>query len=231
MAGMGRRTTLRAARRTVFGGPQVVRPVVVGISRRGRMSGTPIELKFFDIDLDDVGIAQNGTIIADSINKIAQGVTESNRIGRKCTIRQINWRFRLNLAASVAANAAAETVRLIMYLDKQANGATAAVTDILESNDFQSFNNLTNKGRFRTLMDREYDLNAAAGGGDGTTEDYAEVNLTDTFFKKVNIPIEFSAGTGAITEIRSNNIGVLILSETGAISSFASKIRLRFSDL
>ncbi len=187
------------------------------------------ELKFHDVDLDDASIDQGATITP-SINLIAQGTTESQRIGRKCTIRSINWRFRLNKSTVTAATATAEIIRVILYLDKQCNGATAAVADILETDDFQSFNNLANKSRFRTLMDRTYVMEAQAGGGDGTTEDYGETIISDDLFKKVNIPVEFSATTGAITEIRSNNIGVLIISETGGLASFASKIRLRFSD-
>ncbi len=186
------------------------------------------ELKFFDLDLDDAVIAAAGGL-TDSINKIAQGTTEVTRIGRKCTIRSINWRFAVLLPESVLSSSATDTVRVIMYLDKQANGATAAITDILETADFQSFNNLSNKSRFRTLMDRSYDLTAAAGGGDGTTEDYGATLITDTFFKKVNLPIEFDSTAGAITEIKSNNLGVLMLSRNGK-AGFASKIRLRFSD-
>ncbi len=186
------------------------------------------ELKFFDLDLDDAVIAAAGGL-TDSINKIAQGTTESTRIGRKCTIRSINWRFAVTLPETNLGSSAVDTVRVILYLDKQANGATAAITDILETADYQSFNNLGNKSRFRTLMDRSFDLTAMAGGGDGTTEDYGATIITDSFFKKVNLPIEFDSTAGAITEIKSNNIGVLLLSKNGK-AGFASKIRVRFSD-
>ncbi len=186
------------------------------------------ELKFFDLDLDDATIATGGTV-TDSINKIAQGITEVTRIGRKCTIRQINWRYVITLAAQTASGDTSDVVRVIMFLDKQCNGATATVANILESADFQSFNNLGNKNRFRTLSDKTYDLVARAGGGDGTTEDYGEDIVTDSFYKKCNIPIEYNAAAGAITEIQSNNIGVLLISQTGK-TGFGSKIRLRFSD-
>ena len=192
-------------------------------------TGRGMELKFFDLDLNDAVIATGGGV-TDSINKIAQGTTEITRIGRKCTIRSINWRFRVTLPSATSSGAGLETTRVIMYLDKQCNGATASATDILESADFQSFNNLANKTRFRTLMDRTYDLVSAAGGGDGTTEDYVGDVIQDTFFKKCNIPIEFDATAGAITEIRSNNIGVLLIS-AGGIGGFDSKLRLRFSDM
>ncbi len=195
----------------------------------GRFS-KPGELKFFDLDIDDAVVAANGTIAQDSVNKIAQGVTEVTRVGRKCTIRAINWRWQIDLPILATANSSiGDVVRVILYLDKQANGATAAVTDILESDDYQSFNNLANKSRFRTLMDREYTLTAPSAAGDGAANDMSADRITDSFYKKCNIPIEFDATTGAITEIKSNNIGVLLLGLNG-LAGFDSKMRLRFSD-
>ncbi len=213
---------MRAGRRN-GNGPTAVFPVLVG--------GQPVSLerKFFDLDIDDATIATGGTIAQDSCNKIPQGVTENTRVGRKCTIRQIGWRFTLSLGIS-SINNGADEIRVILYLDKQANGATAAVTDILETADHQSFNNLANKKRFRTLMDRIYSYSPQASSGDGTTTDTTGWNLDDSFFKKVNIPIEFNSTAGAITEITSNNIGVLLLSRTGIVT-FTSKMRLRFTDL
>ncbi len=187
----------------------------------------PIELKFFDLDLDDTTIAA-GANVTDSINKIAQGTTEVTRIGRKCTIRSINWRFQMTIPAGSSTNTA-DTVRVIMYLDKQCNGATAVNTDVLESADFQSFNNLANKSRFRTLMDRTYTLHTNLSG-DGTTLDSGKFEIQDSFFKKCMIPIEFDSTAGAITEIRSNNIGIILCSSDG-VAGFFSKIRLRFSDM
>ncbi len=189
-----------------------------------------LELKFFDLDIDDTAIANTGTIVADSVNEIVQGTGETERIGRKCTIRSINWRFEVRLPAQTTSATASDVARIILYQDKQANGATAAVLDILETANYQSFNNLANKGRFRTLMDRTYDLTAQAGGGDGTTEDYGQIIISDTLFKKVNIPIEFSGTDGAIDKIKSNNIGFLTISRSG-VAAFASKMRIRFSDL
>ncbi len=198
----------------------------------GRFTGPMPELKFHDLDVDDASVAANGNIAQASCNLIAQGVTESQRIGRKCTIKSIGWRFRTQLLPTAVSNATGTVLRVILYLDKQCNGATATVTGILESDDFQSFNNLANKNRFRTLMDRTYDMNATSGSGRGSTDTLAfgENNCTDSYFAKVNLPIEFDSTTGAITEIRSNNIGVLLVTPDGTLMSFTSKMRLRFSD-
>ena len=187
-----------------------------------------VELKFHDLDIDDAVVAANGTIAEDSVVAIAQGVTETDRLGRKCVVKNINWRFDLRLPVrATATGGLSDVVRVILYHDKQANGATAAITDILESDDYQSFNNLANKARFRTLMDRTYNLDAPGGQGDGAVNDSNEMILSDSFYKRVNIPLEFSAGTGAITELRSSNIGVLLLSKAG-LCDFESKMRIRF---
>ncbi len=189
------------------------------------------ELKFHDLDIDDSVVATGGNIAEDSVLTIAQGTSESTRIGRKVVVRGIGWRFRVSLPLTSDPQETSDVIRVILYLDKQTNGATATVTGILESNDFQSFNNLANKSRFRTLMDRTYDIVASAGSFDGTNDQFGENTVSDTFFKNVNIPIEYdnSLTTGAITTMRSNNIGVLLLSHSGN-AGFASKMRIRFSD-
>ncbi len=131
---------------------------------------------------------------------------------------------------ALATPSPGDSIRVIMYQDRQCNGATAAVTDILESADWQSFNNLSNKSRFRTLMDRSYQLNFQTLASDGAgLVSSGNFVMEDTFFKKCNIPIEFDSTTGALTEIRSNNIGILLISQNGQVA-FTSKIRLRFSD-
>ncbi len=199
-------------------------------------SGLANELKFHDIDVNDASILVGGTILnTGTINIIAQGNTESTRIGRKSVIRQINWRYTLTLGLTdaTATPGVGEVVRLILYLDKQCNGATAAILDILDTANFQSFNQLANKNRFRILMDRTHDLNRT-----GLASDNAAVVstpptvLSGSFYKKCKIPIEFdnSAPTGVLTSMRSNNLCVLAIAQTGSTSTLDSKFRLRFTD-
>ncbi len=200
-----------------------------GYTRRVGYYGDVLELKFHDVDVDDAAIAAGATIAQNSCNLIPQGTSEKERIGRKCVVRSINWRFNMVLPTTVTAAETTDTVRIILYLDKQTNGVVAGTTDILEAADYQSFNNLANKGRFRTLMDRTYTLTCGAGSGRGTTDtlSYAAASENDTFFKNVNIPLEFDSTAGAITELKSNNIGVMTLGKSGHVV-FDSKMRVRF---
>ncbi len=201
------------------------------------------ELKFYDLDVDDAIIAATGTIQTPtnpgpaaaqaSLNGIKQGTGENERIGRKCTIRNIAWRWQCFLPEqdSVTVVENNDLCRLIVYLDKQCNGAAATVTGILESADYQSFNNLANKSRFRVLHDKQVVMNYLAMAGDGTTHDTSAVFRCGTWFKKCNIPLEFddSSTDGSLTSIRSNNVGMLFISANGTMG-IASKVRLRFSD-
>ncbi len=200
----------------------------------GRYSGTSPEMKFHDLDINDAIVASDGTAIEESLNIIPQDNTESGRIGRKIVIKSISARceFFLGELNGTTASFATDSIRFILYLDTQTNGAAATVLQILKTADWQSFNNLANKGRFRTLKDWTVNMHRTAGGGNGTTSDWTRMSTEKTLFLDVNIPIEFddSASTGAITTIRSNNIGLLMVSRANQ-SGFNSKWRLRYTDV
>ncbi len=189
------------------------------------------EKKFFDFTVSDGVVAAAGGITA-TINNIAQGTTESTRVGRKIVIHQIYWKMNcfLNDVDAAATPEDGEILRIILYLDKQCNGATATVTGVLETSDDLSFRNLANVGRFDILHDTTVNLNRSGLGSDGAglvSSNGLAKRLR--YSKRCNIPIEFDSTTGAITEITSNNLGVLLISRNGT-AGFLSKFRLRFTD-
>ncbi len=197
----------------------------------GRFSGRDGELKFFDVDFNDAVISNNGTVFP-SLNLIPQGITQSTRVGRKCTIKSIYWRYELELPLNdaVATPERGDMCRLIVFLDKQCNGATAVTTDILEGTDWKDFRNLANSQRFTIFLDKTITLNYLGLASDGAgVVTQAPLEYAGTFYKACNIPIEYNATTGVITEIRSNNIGILLISNH-AQAGLLSKIRLRFAD-
>ncbi len=199
-------------------------------ARRGRKAAEGEELKFHDVDYDD-GVVAAGAVVntAGSLTLITQGVTESTRVGRKCTLKSIGCRYDFTLPQIVDNSPGfGDVMRLIVYQDKQTNKAIAVNTDILETADYQSFNNLSNKGRFVILCDRTVNLNYTAGGADATANSYAGGAESGTFFKDVNIPLEFNASAGAVADLNTNNVNVMICSKNG-VGGFASKWRFRFT--
>jgi len=190
------------------------------------------ELKFHDIAADQAAADLSAGVILNtsSINLIAQGVTEKTRVGRKCVIKSVNWRGQLSLSAGSTVGSS-QTVRMMVVLDKQANGAAPTVTGVLETANYQSFNNLANKGRFRTLSDATYAMNVQAAAGDGTSNDSANVLQNFAFFKPCDISLEFTGAAGTIDELTSNNLFILMITGTaGSLIALDSQIRLRFTD-
>ncbi len=200
------------------------RATMISGQRLGAVMGKAGENKFFDTTLGTTALATAGVILSPTLNLVLQGVSESNRIGRKMTITRINMRMFIVLNSGTAVTS--ETYRLMVVLDRQANGAAATITDVLETADEKSFNNLANSQRFLVLKDWYGSINKTADIGTNINSQLKVV----TFFKEVNIPIEFSATAGAITDIRSNNLLLLGLSSVGATISISHTTRIRFSD-
>lgn len=200
----------------------------------GRFSGANAELKFLDTSKAITAFAAAGVLFDDSLNHVAQGNTESQRIGRKIVARHLSFRGIIQSGTATSATETDNGYRIIVYCDKQANGAAAAATDVLETDSYFSFYNLANQGRFKILYDqtRVLPINAmaqtAAGAFTTLSVDYKwEIRL------KMNIPIEFdnTATDGSIATIRSNNIGVLGWSVTSdAPPKLLYTARLRYSD-
>ncbi len=183
------------------------------------------ESKFLDVDVTDAIVATGGFVV-DTLHVIAQGTTESQRIGRKVVISKIMFKYSFDLPLSTIIGNTADVLRLIIFVDRQCNGAAATITDILNEADVRSFRNLENSARFRILLDRTEQINAT-GSGDGAANDVAPTIRFRRWFKDCSIPIEFDSTTGAITEIKSNNISMLVVSDTGLVG-FNAKVRLRY---
>ncbi len=198
----------------------------------GRYTGANPEMKFLDTTVDD-GVVAASMNVQTALLVIPEGNGESDRVGRKVTIKKIGWRYEVLLPTTAVAADTSDVVRVMMILDKQANGALPTNTIVLEDDDYQSFNNLANSKRFRILMDKSYSINCGSGSGRGTTDtlSYGDQVITAQWHKNCSIPIEYdnSATTGVITSIRSNNIFVIVGSKSG-VAGFRSKVRVRYTD-
>ncbi len=196
----------------------------------GRFGGLSGEKKFHDVELPITTAAATGTIMSASMNIIAAGTSEIQRIGRISVIRQIHINGQFTLSNTTAQTNTWERFRFILYVDHQCNGATAAVLDILETADVLSFRNLAQSKRFTILWDHTAFIHLQCGAGNTTTNQFGKhVKLLKYNKADLNIPIEFNGPTGAITEVRSNNIGVLCLTHDGR-GEVEFLGRLRFTD-
>lgn len=193
----------------------------------GRFTGPNAELKFFDTNLSFSVDSTSEVPATGQLNLIPQGVTESTRVGRKCTIKSIEVKFN-SIMVPAAANGS-DVVAIYLVLDKQCNGAAAAVTDVFaQAATTVAFMNLANSERFVIMKKWVYTHNAAAG----TVGALAPSVKHFEYFRRCNIPIEFSSTTGAITEIKSNNLFLIAgtQGQTDDLITVSGNVRVRFSD-
>lgn len=210
--------------------------VAKGYTRRGGFYGrfppSGNEVKFFDTQVSFTVDTTGEVPTSGQLCLVPQGVTESTRVGRKMVIKSLTMHGQMFTTYGVAASAnSTGTTSVYLVLDKQANGAAAAITDIFTSNVVPtSVRNMAYSERFVILKKWEHAWYPSAG----VSAAFADTSRVIKFYKKLEIPVEFSSTTGAITEIKSNNLFLCGgASGNGAIDdtvTFAATCRIRFSD-
>ncbi len=196
-----------------------------GYSRTGGYYGGAVENKFVDTQVAFGAISSVGQIV--NLSVIAQGTTESTRIGRKCAINAIMVRIHAYIVSAANLNNGSDVMRIMIIQDKQVNGAEFGVLDVLETANFQSFRNLANVQRFNILKDWKIVLNASGGVGDGTTNHTVKSMVDQNCYIKRNITIEYSGPNGSITETKSNGLFILFITAHG-FTAVTYRSRLRF---
>lgn len=199
--------------------------------RAAIQNGMVPELKFFDTALNiliDASAEVSTTAATGAIALIPQGDTASTRDGRVCHIQSIHLKGVLVHTPGIAATASG-VVYLYLMLDKQANGALpTGASDVVTSTSLStSFMALENSSRFQVLKKWVVAINPMAGAS--TSLNSTTKNLD--YFKKCNIEMQYSSTTGAITEIKSNNVFMMFGASGVAIDDtvvFNGNARLRF---
>lgn len=212
----------KAGHRTAYTKRRAITRYNRGYMRRvgfyGRYNKTRIrqEIKFLDRTIpSSANIPIAGEIVDIKPILIIAGANETNRIGRKIRITSFAWRIHIikNSATSTAGDH--DMFRIIVGIDRQCNGAQPAVSDILETaSNVSSFYNLVNTGRFKILHDKTHQLNFRSAGGAGGAADtrWGERGFYYKGYHRLNLPVEYDGTTGAITEIRTNNLFILLIS-------------------
>lgn len=194
-----------------------------------------VELKNFDTTLTipviDFTPAVAITGALGQLDLIPQGVTIQTRVGQAVTIKQIQIKGRFTHTPGTGVDLQQSRPTMWLILDKQCNGAQAAVGDIweYETLPYTMMPNRENAKRFVVLKQWAYTLQAnyevaAAAVGYNTRQ---EIDYT----LKCNIELDYSSTGGAITELKSNH---LFLAYTDQFNDdtckFDGMARLLFTD-
>lgn len=210
-----------------------------GRRRRGRipsLCSLGPEKKFHEMAYSADPISTTWAVLShasgDSLNLVAQGLTESTRVGRRICIHNINMKYILHVPAATSLTAMHQSVRLALVLDTQTNGAIAPSDTVwqFDAAGFVSFRNLENARRYKILWIKTHVFNPSIAGGD-TTNDSATQMRIGSFSVKKEVNIEYSADTGALTEVRTNNLFLMGVSSNSAPAAvLTGRVRIRFLD-
>lgn len=184
------------------------------------------EKKFLDTSIQNTADVSAGVIIP-SLNLIPQGVTDVTRVGNKVTLTKVNLRGLAAMEDFGTAAFSGGVLRTILFIDKQTNGATAAVLDILRTAAVLSFRNMDNLDRFIILDDTTIRVPIESANVLHT----AISRFPWSVNKKINVDVHFSGTTGAITELRSSNIGLLYIADLAVVdAAILGNARVKFVD-
>jgi len=199
-----------------------------------RSYGNPMaysETKYFDKELAAKAVQSvAGTSWADTecdpattncLFAPTQGNDFNNREGRKCWVKSIKLRGTVLFASGVNLSVAspAQKIRMILYMDKQTNGAQAQGEDVIDSGVtatepvIDEFQNPKNFGRFRVLWDRVYLKRPTSTSYDGTNLETGADYRSFKVFKKFKKPIlvHFNATNGGtISDITDNSFHLIV---------------------
>lgn len=179
--------------------------------------GSVAQKKYLDTAQVQNSIATAGTVCT-SFCLVPQGTTDVTRIGNKIKICNLDMKFALSLDDETSPTTAVTSanIRMIVYIDKQTNGAAAAVTDVLTSATIGSFRNMDTVDRFKILWDKNFNLTPRTAYYNSTGNE-RHVGVGAFFWKKkrwnLDLPVHYSSTTGAITELKSNNIGCIVITD------------------
>ena len=175
------------------------------------------ETKTFDTVLSHIGSTGDWSyVLSTSLSLIRVGAGSQQRIGRKIRLMGISVRLVVNTGTVLTSAVVGQPYSLHLIQDKQANGAVPAVSQVYTSTNRYSLPDANYLQRFKWLHSIERQ---------GQQTAFSMV----TFNFPCNIPINYDADSGTITDIESNNILMLMSTDT-ATSTLTGIVRFTYVD-
>lgn len=175
-----------------------------------------VEFKKHDV-YNSVNVNNTGSFVL--LNGLSNGDDYNDRDGRQVRFKSIQVQTRTLLNPS-----STNTVfRMILFIDKQANAGSPAVTELLDvatAARTDAFRNLDYRKRYVILKDKRFTVNS----------DYPE-KIVD-FYKRLDMKTIFDdSSTGTINDISSNSLYLYFVSdEVTNTPAILYNSRLRFID-
>jgi len=234
---------LRFARGAAPGYSQIA-SVVRGMGIRGETKSVDVQekLSVFQTNTGAVGNLLNGT---------QEGAGFWNRIGRKIAMKSLTIRGQIISNAGVPVSYQPETLRYIIYYDKQPNGLAATWDQIVKSytdagavasNTLDGLN-LDNRDRFVVLRDRHIAMPGTGPIGQPATAPYGTsigtlgggsdgAAIVKEYIKLKNLETQYNgtSNPATVATIATGSLSIIFQGDVGGQWTLEYASRLRFTD-
>jgi len=167
----------------------------------------------------------------------SQGDDIANRQGRKIFVKKIRISGVLNVPVQTAQAAAdpEQNIRIIVYKDKQTNGAQAQGEELIESgagsDAIHMYQNLKNLGRFEVMYDKYFVMTQRYLTG--LTGAYVQAGQTKNFkiSLKPNCVVNYNATNGGtVADVIDNSFHLIALTDNNTMGcTITYKVRTVFT--
>jgi len=145
------------------------------------------------------------------------GTGSTSRYGDKTIMRSISWSYFINPAAANGA------FRVILYYDRQANGAAPVAPDPLIANGAHTFKNPDLRHRYLILRDWCINADASNSGLANSNRDFIQKGRLT-----VSLPTVFTASAGVIGDIATGSLYLYMYNALNATVGITGTVRVLF---
>lgn len=192
-----------------------------GYYKRGRE-----ELKTIDVDGVSGTITSAGAITL--LNGIPQGTDYTERIGRKVLLRSVLWRGFVTPSSATSLPEGA-FFRYIIFYDSQTNATTPLIGDVLATNAYDAPLNLTNRDRFKVLVDKFCAINATTYTT-GALSAGSPMPKHLKYYKKMMMEVIFGSTGSTVGSIQTGGLFLLTICSVNVGCKLDMYSRVRFTD-
>lgn len=197
---------------------------------RRNPSSVAAETHYLDILKTTTPFITAGTFVC--LNATKEGNASFDRTGRRIVMKSLHLNGIITPNSSAPGSAVSKYGRIIVFYDKQANGAAPALADVLlsesatssETNVYSGLR-MANRGRFEVIIDERFVFppitvtTLAISGAVNLTGEEAQVSR----FARLKDRVTEYNGTATpptIAEITTGSLYLLVLGETATTADF-----------
>lgn len=161
-----------------------------------------------------------------SLNQMARGKADGQRIGRQVLVRRLAVKYWMTAADTQLTSV---YCRLVIFIDRQFTGTGATPTQVLSQQTLQSWQNPYTRDRFSIIYDETHTMDQSSHAG-GATSTHIQTPLT-TAVIDVDLLLTYKGSLG--TDMRGNNLSFVVITEAGGYTNAYLHLtgRLFYEDL